>query len=890
MDFDKRKIVGFFSVLVVLLGMYLYTIAPTVSLWDCGEFIACSHILGVPHPPGTPFFILIGRIFDILFPFGEVAKRINFLSALSTAIAGGFLYLIILKVVHRFTENRYKRLPLSTHLIAVFSAIGAGFAYSVWDTSVEAEVYATSILILALGLWLTLYWDEHRKESGDNNFLLLLIYLIFLSFGVHLLPLLLIPGILVFLLMTDWKVLKDPRLIGMAIVLILIGISTYLYLMIRAHANPAINEVNPTTISKLMDVILRKQYGPMKMLPRKTQIQTHLALVPAFFEQIRIFFKYFTWQFFPYPREATNLMLRWLSIIGTYVYVLMGLWGMFIHFRKDRKSFWLIFILYMLLSFGLVFYLNLKFSPSDPNPAHQGREVRERDYFWTAAFFFFMFYVSIGLYWIYGWLKERAPRYGWSGIALAVLIGILPAISNIKSHVNRRGNWIAHDYAYNLLRSPRPYSVLFTYGDNDTFPVWFLQQVKGYRKFDPVKKKGIKIGNFSLMNTQWYIKQMIWAGVPMDFASPFKGTQYEGKYLQERRMGKTNKDFQEWVIDHLYYLRGEDRSIIYLKDMAVRNIIVSSLGRKPALRDLLMPIDSFVSKYITEDFNPSINIYFSFPMEPGAARKYHKHLVMEGFAYRLVGRKGIDMMDKEKMWDLFQNEYHYSYIDNYGIYTAEAQNKVLNNHSLLLLLFGNKILYDFPTDEWKERKLYEAEKDTLRMLGTIFKRAFLMAKRSEMSVPIIRGLQKVYSILDETEEMVKLSDWLLSVNDTPLLHLFRGEMLLMVAKQEGRTEEAERVLKEAKEEFDDLLLNKEMEPFAYKGLFDVYSISNNREKMEEIADEMIGKPEVMGNLLSYLIRYDTAKAIFLLEHWKNRYPGDARIEMLLRKLKKGSGG
>ena len=601
-DFDQRKILGFSSVFIIILGVYLYTIAPTVSFWDTGEFIASSHILGVPHPPGTPFFVLLGRIFDIIIPFREVAKRINFLSTLSTAIAGGFLYLVILRVIQRFRENRGKRLPLSTHLISVFAAVGAGFSYSVWDSSVETEVYATSILILILCLWLTRHWDEHRGERGDNNFLLLLIYLIFLSFGVHLLPLLLIPGILVFIIMTDAKVLKNPKLIGMAIVLVVIGVSTYLYLIVRAHANPPINEVNPTTASELMDVILRRQYGPMKMLPRKTQIRTQLALLPAFFEQIKVFFKYFSWQFFPYPREITSsVLLRWLSIFGTYVYLLIGLWGMFVHFQKSRKTFWLFFILYILLSFGLVVYLNLKFSPSDPNPAHQEREVRERDYFWTPAFFLFMFYVSIGLYWIYEWVKKKSPKSGWSLLVLAGFIGILPAVSNIKSHVNRRGNWIAHDYAYNLLLSPRPYSVLFTYGDNDTFPVWFLQYVKGFRTFDPENKKGIQLANFSLMNTQWYIKELKWAGVPMDFASPFKGTQYEGRYRLEKNMGKTSKDFGEWVIDNLYPIRGEDGKYIFLKDMVVRNIIVSSLGGKPTLRDLLMPIDSFVDRYIDTD-------------------------------------------------------------------------------------------------------------------------------------------------------------------------------------------------------------------------------------------------------------------------------------------------
>jgi hypothetical protein len=324
--FLRKEVFGFISVFVVLFSVYFYSMAPTVSLWDCGEFIGCAHILGVAHPPGTPLYILIGRVFDILIPFSEVAKRVNLFSVLCGTFAGGFLYLIITQVLKRFKENKDKKLSLNNHLIAVVSSIGAGFCFSVWDSTVEAEVYSASLMILTLGIWLILRWDENRGRVGNSNLLHLLVYLLALSFGLHLLPLLLVPGALLFILLTDWKVFKNPKFVTFAVILIVIGISTYLTLLIRAHASPAINESNPTTWPKLWDVISRKQYGKMDLYPRHTSWETNYGFILAFIEQLKVFFKYFSWQFFPYPREDTGVLLRYVSIIGTWIYVLFGFW------------------------------------------------------------------------------------------------------------------------------------------------------------------------------------------------------------------------------------------------------------------------------------------------------------------------------------------------------------------------------------------------------------------------------------------------------------------------------------------------------------------------------------------------------------------------------------
>jgi tetratricopeptide (TPR) repeat protein len=890
MNFNKRKIFCFAAVFVVLISVYLYTIAPTVSLWDCGEFIACSHILGVPHPPGTPFYILLGRIFDILFPFKEVAKRVNFLSALSAALAGAILYLVILKVISRFKENKGEEHLLGTHLIAVFSSIGAGLCFSVWDTSVEAEVYALSILIMVLGLWLTLLWSEHLQEKGDNNYLLLLMYLLFLSIGVHLLPLLILPGVLVFLILINWKVLKDPRLIGMVLFLALIGFSTYFVLMIRAYANPGINEANPTTFAKLWEVFSRKQYGKMDLYPRHTSWETNLALIPAFIEQLKVFFKYFSWQFFPYPRTDIGVLLRYLSLFGTYIYILTGVWGMWVHFKKDKESFWLFFILYILLTLGLVVYLNHEFSPSDPNPAHQPREPRERDYFWSPGFFLFMFYVSIGLYWIWSWLKQRIPRYALGGLLLSGIMGFIPLVSNINSHVNRRGNWLAHDYARSLLVSPDEYSILFTYGDNDTFPVWFMQEVKDFRRFDADKKKGVRLANFSLMNTNWYIKEFKWSKVPIDFASPFIGTRFAAEYNRQKRSGLTNSSFEEWVMDAMpTVLRVNDGRIIELKDMAVRSIILTAIGKEPTLNDIFMRLDSFVEKYINnEDFNPSVNIYFSFPIPPDYRNALSAHLIREGVVYKLVKDKVDFKSDRGKTWGLFNNKFSYSYYDNFWMCIgSEAQVTTLVNLAFSLFTFSEEVIADiYPSLYYS--KITEPVRDTLKMLESLLNKVTIYAEDENLFLgvaPALIGNQKlIYKKLGNYDEGLQFVNSFLRIKDVPRLRLLRGELLIVKAKNTGSSEEAKKILTMAEDDFNKLVSLKRWEQFAYKGFIEIYVYSGEEEKLEKIIDELVADEKMFSTVFMLLERDDVESAIELIKRVKRRFPRDKYLDEVLDSL------
>ena len=174
-------------VLLASLITYFRTVAPTTSFWDCGEFIASCYILGVPHPPGYPVYTLIGRLFSILPMFGDIAVRVNFLSAASNAVAAMFGYLTLVRVLrlwHGHDLREYTRL-----LIYAGAACGAllmAFGLTQWNNSVEAEVYGLTMLLFMACFWMTLIYYERRDSLGADRLMLVVVYLATLGIGVHL--------------------------------------------------------------------------------------------------------------------------------------------------------------------------------------------------------------------------------------------------------------------------------------------------------------------------------------------------------------------------------------------------------------------------------------------------------------------------------------------------------------------------------------------------------------------------------------------------------------------------------------------------------------------------------------------------------------------------------
>jgi hypothetical protein len=206
-SFQKLNNLVGWLVFAIAAVTYLLTLEPTASFWDCGEFIACSYKLLVPHPPGAPTFLILGRLMSLL-SFGDVTKvavLVNALSGLSSAFTVLFLFWIITRLGRKLLLAR-KELDVETPeptggqtlLILGAGVVGAlsfAFSDSFWFNAVEGEVYAMSALCTAAVVWIMLKWEEYADEADSDKWLILIAYVIGLSIGVHLLNLLALPAL-----------------------------------------------------------------------------------------------------------------------------------------------------------------------------------------------------------------------------------------------------------------------------------------------------------------------------------------------------------------------------------------------------------------------------------------------------------------------------------------------------------------------------------------------------------------------------------------------------------------------------------------------------------------------------------------------------------------------
>jgi len=489
--------------------LYALTLSPTTAFWDTSEYIATGHIMGIPHPPGNPLFVVLARAWSVLLePFGfSVAVRINLFSAFMSATAHAFWFLLVHHILRFFSPDRTFRLVGAGVAVLVSST-----AFTVWNQSnVNEKVYTVSLLTIALLSWLAIRWQERLGKGKDDNLLVLMAFILALSVGNHLMAFLAAPAIGVFILMVRPGALANWRLYPAGVVAVLLGLSIHLFLPLRAEDQPVINEGAPECPTVTSAVVSVATYGnagcePLNESLTREQYKVEGAPGPGLFgerqapisAQLTNYLQYFDWQWARSiaGRDPTFPLGRTLF---SMLFVALGVWGAMEHYQRDRKSFAYVATLFATLSLGLVWYLNFKYGYSFPQGSMDATEVRERDYFFVVSFSLWGLWAGVGLAAVWLSLAQRSRR-GLRVASPVLLLAFLPLALNF-SWADRSYDYAARDWAYNLLMSVEPYSVLFTNGDNDTFPLWYLQEVEGIRR-------DVTVVVTSYLNTPWYAKQI----------------------------------------------------------------------------------------------------------------------------------------------------------------------------------------------------------------------------------------------------------------------------------------------------------------------------------------------------------------------------------------------
>lgn len=257
MNFKRLNTIGGWLVFLIALVVYTLTVEPTASYWDCGEFIAVSYKLQTPHPPGVPIYILISRLFSLLASDEtQIAYWVNMVSVISSAFTIALMFWTITYISRKALKIAPKIEPSKAQTLLILSASLVGslafaFSDSFWFNAVEAEVYAMSMFFSAFVYWSMLKWDYHADEEGADKWLLLTAYMMGLSLGVHILNLIMIPGLALIYYFRRYNVTVQGTII--TLLLSIIGLGVILEILYYGSA----------TISKKLDFMLVEMGMPV---------------------------------------------------------------------------------------------------------------------------------------------------------------------------------------------------------------------------------------------------------------------------------------------------------------------------------------------------------------------------------------------------------------------------------------------------------------------------------------------------------------------------------------------------------------------------------------------------------------------------------------------------
>jgi len=932
-----NNLLGWITFLISTL-VYVLTLEPTASYWDCGEFIAAAYKMQIVHQPGAPLFLMLQNIFSNL-AFGHkesLAYWMNFGSAVSSGLTITFLFWTITALAKKAL---WKKEESTAALIQIMGAglVGAlayTFSDTFWFSAVESEVYAMSSLCTAIVFWAILKWEAHADEPRADKWLLLIAYVMGLSIGVHLLNLLTIPALA---LVIYFKRTKTPTnggvfrtfLIGCVVVafvlwgiiqylikfaayfdlffvnslgmgfgsgvtfftllvvggltygifysikklkprlnLILLGISfiilgygSFAMILVRAKADPTLNNSDPDNAFSFLSYLNREQYGeePLlkgpyfdsKVIDRKEGSSTYIKgderyenigkkysyvydretvfpriysddagrghpqfyrswlnlsenEQPTFGNNLNFFFtyqvghmyaRYFFWNFVGRQNDQKGdgsfTEGNWITGIKPidqarlggqdalppslksdpsnnkfYGFpLILGIIGALWHFKRHQKDAGIVALLFFFTGLAIVLYLNQ--SPLQP---------RERDYAYAGSFYAFAIWIGLGVIGIANFIQKKISSKN-AGI-IATIIGLLAAPVLMAKEGwddhDRSTKTVARDLAKDYLASCAPNAILFTYGDNDTYPLWYVQEVENFRP-------DVRIVNLSLLSADWYVRQM---KDKVNESAPLPITMRNNQFKQGTRDGLSYLDqgFKQPIElatvldvllsdnpnDQVEYQDGRRSNFLFTKHFKL------TINKNDVLKNKVVPakwtnniVDTmvwdynkdYVSKAELAMFDMLVHnnwkrpIYFATTVPSSNFMGLDNYLINEGFALRLMPVKFNKTEEEMRMGESVNTDALYDHIMNRYTWGNMAKARYLDPESYGML---SLVINNFSTlsqSLFEEGRKEEATKVLNRCLEVIPQRIYSLSE-SRVLYFLCRQLYQIGAI-DKANQLME---------------------------------------------------------------------------------------------------------------------------------------
>lgn len=421
-DLNQRQREVEISLLIFFISfvVYLKTLCPTIYIGDSGELIAAAYCLGIPHPPGYPLYCLLGKLFTLLIPWGNIALRINIMSAFFASVSLVLFYHLLC------------RFHLS-QIIAFSASLFLAFSASFWSQAVIAEVYTLNAFFFILILLFLQLWSQ--KQEKRYLYLLALIY--GLSITNHYTLLFLVPGIIFFLLSADRNIFKKRGIFPLMAGLFLLGLTPFIYLPLRSLADPPIDWGNPENWHNFLIHVTRAQYG---------EWTTFSASGEFFWKKLFSFVKFLAQQ------------------VPVFIEI-FGLLGLYFLLRRNRRWFFTSCLFFLFTILGVTSFLNLPIF-----------YYHTKHYF--PAYIVFILWLGYGMQFI----VEKVRKTRWSrGFGIIFLLLPLIFLTTNYFQSNRSTHYFAYDLGMNILKTLEQDAVLFTQGDVSTFSLAYLTVVEEKR-------------------------------------------------------------------------------------------------------------------------------------------------------------------------------------------------------------------------------------------------------------------------------------------------------------------------------------------------------------------------------------------------------------------------